>query len=41
MLENYCHIGNQQPQIALLCEKKGMPKLLTKNTIFQYLWAEI
>ena len=44
MLENYCHIGNQHPQIclfAVFCEKTRMPKLSTKNACFQYLWAEI
>ena len=44
ILENYCHISNQHPQIFLtakFCEESKMLKFRTKNAIFGYFWPKM
>ena len=44
ILENYCHIWNQQLGISLIakfCEEAKMPKLETKNTLFGFVWTKM
>ena len=42
LLENYCHIWNQELRICLIakfCEEAKKPKLGAKNALFGYFWA--
>ena len=44
ILQNYCHVWNQHPQICLFakfCEKGKMTKFGIKRALFGYFWARI
>ena len=44
ILKNYCHILNQHLQISVIakfCEETKMPKVGTKNYLFEYFWPKM